>query len=211
MVRKWKLQFIMTINEIFENSNWNELWTDTEKEQVFSKILIPFFSTTDETITNQYILNLVSLFNTFFNNWISLMGNEILVITDKNQILAILKSQFNRWILKNGVKIKNNYESILLSINDEYTTSRTYTINKTNNGSSTYKEGFNGGGLSNQQGTKQTNSTTNSLTENGTDTDKYSQNDTLRKLNYLQLLQPFEFDKFFKELEEIIFAVIWSE
>lgn len=211
MVRKWRLQFIMTINEVFENSNWNELWTDTEKEQVFSKILIPFFSTTDETITNQYILNLVNLFNTFFNNWISLMGNEILVITDKNQILAILKSQFNRWILKNGVKIKNNYESILLAINDTYTTTRKYTINKTNNASSTYKEGFNGGGLSNQQGTKQTNSTTNSLTENGTDTDTYSQNDTLRKLDYLQLLNQFDFDSFFKELEEIIFAVIWSE
>lgn len=203
----------MTINNLFDftNDNWSTLWPDSDKNTAFSSILLPYFSTTDSVLSNQYILNLVSEFNELFNNWIELMSNENLVIVNKEQFLLILRNQFRRWILKNVLAIKNNYESLLLTINDNFSTTRTYNVSKNDSSTSTYKEGFNGGGLSNQQGTKLSTSTSNQNQYKSEDTDKYSQSDTLRQLNYLQILQPLNFDTFFRELEEILFEVIWSE
>lgn len=203
----------MTIKEMFDldNESWINIWPDSEKNEAFSKILLPYFSTTEQILNNQYILNLVSLFDNLFANWIEVMKNEDLVITNKEQVLNLIKNEFKRWILKNALVIKNDYESLLLAINDEFTTSRTYTTSKTDSSTSTYKEGFNGGGLQNQQGTKQSTSTTNQGNLKSEDTDKYNQSDTLRKLNYLQISKPLDFDSFFNELREIIFYVIWGE
>lgn len=201
----------MTINTLLTSEdNWVTLWPDSDKNFSFSRLLLPFFSTTDEILNNQYILNLVGAFNEYFNNWVTLMGNEELVITSKETLLLLIKNQFNRWILKNALAFKSNYESLLLAINDTYNTSRTYTNQRTESTSSTYREGFNGGGLNNQQGTKLSNSSTNQIQNRSEDTDKYTQTDTLRQLNYLQLIQPFNFDEFFRELEQIIFIPIWS-
>lgn len=203
----------MTIKELFDldNDSWVNIWPDSDKNDAFSKILLPYFSTTDQILNNQYILNLVSLFDNLFTNWIEVMKDEDLVITNKEQVLNLIKNEFRRWILKNALVIKNDYESLLLSINDEYSTSRTYTTNKTDSSTSIFKEGFNGGGLQNQQGTKQSTSTTNQGNLKSEDSDKYNQNDTLRKLNYLQILKPLDFESFFNELKEIIFYVIWGE
>lgn len=209
-MRKLKLQFTMTIND-FENVSLVNDWTEKEQQESFSKILLPFFSTTDTTLTSQYINNLVSSFRLFYQNWIDLMSNEELAFTNEQAVLLFIKNSFYRWILNNAISLKNNYESILLEVNDEYSTNRTYSTNKTTTGSTTYKEGYSGGGLSNQTGTKQSNSSTDQTTQTGTDTDKYTQTDTLRKLNYIQLLKPFDFDTFFKDLENAIFAIIWSE
>lgn len=124
---------------------------------------------------------------------------------------GIIWNEFLKWVYENQLIIITNFKSLQLSNSDTYKTERTYTINKNDNSNSTYKEGFNGGGLQNQQGTKLSNSSTTTNTQTGTDTDKYNQTDTLRQLNYLQQLKPLDYMSFINNIKNRLLVTIWSD
>lgn len=123
----------------------------------------------------------------------------------------IVINEFKKWVSENQLIIFKNIKTLQLSNSDTYKTERTYTINKNDNSNSTYKEGFNGGGLQNQQGTKLSNSSTTTNTQTGTDTDKYNQTDTLRQLNYLQQLKPLDYTSLINNIKNRLLVTIWSD
>lgn len=123
----------------------------------------------------------------------------------------IIINEFCKWVSENQLIIFTNIKTLQLSNSDTYKTERTYTINKNDNSNSTYKEGFNGGGLQNQQGTKLSNSSTTTNTQTGTDTDKYNQTDTLRQLNYLQQLKPLDYTSLINNIKNRLLVTIWSD
>lgn len=124
---------------------------------------------------------------------------------------SIVITEFTKWVSENQLIIFTNIKTLQLSNSDTYKTERTYTINKNDNSNSTYKEGFNGGGLQNQQGTKLSNSSTTTNTQTGTDTDKYNQTDTLRQLNYLQQLKPLDYTSLINNIKNRLLVTIWSD
>lgn len=124
---------------------------------------------------------------------------------------SLVITEFTKWVSENQLIIFTNIKTLQLSNSDTYKTERTYTINKNDNSNSTYKEGFNGGGLQNQQGTKLSNSSTTTNTQTGTDTDKYNQTDTLRQLNYLQQLKPLDYTSLINNIKNRLLVTIWSD
>lgn len=233
------INYTLTINNLLShlggNGFTNHFYNDIPN--IISNVLKPYYLTysdEDTKFINEYALTLSNAFEPIYNYELYQWRYESLNFMDyatyqlnpwydidKGELSyeqaaesyadSIILTEFTKWVNENQLIIFTNIKTLQLSNSDTYKTERTYTINKNDNSNSTYKEGFNGGGLQNQQGTKLSNSSTTTNTQTGTDTDKYNQTDTLRQLNYLQQLKPLDYTSLINNIKNRLLVTIWSD